>query len=88
MRGSSNIRTKQKTAAIIGTQGTHGTLNERGRLGWVFRNTITPIETKTKAERVPMLTSSATVLIGVMPAIMATVIPVIQVLRKGVLYFG
>ena len=48
----------------IGTTGTSGILNPRGRSGRVRRSTITPTDTSTNANSVPMLTISSSGPIG------------------------
>src|ERR1700691_3609206 len=49
----------------IGISGTHGVRKGRGWLGFVYRNTITEIDTITNASSVPMFTIFATWSIGV-----------------------
>ena len=57
-----------------------GTRNDRGRSGCFARSTITPSDTSTKANRVPMFESSANVSISQIPAGIPTTKPAIQVL--------
>ena len=54
------------------------------RSGSVRRSTMTPIDTSTKANRVPMLTMSARVVRGTKVAIRATITPVISEITQGV----
>ena len=62
--GKDTIIPKHDRMPRIGTKGTNGVLNARGRLGWVLRRTITPTHTKTNARRVPMLVISPTTRAG------------------------
>ncbi len=55
--GRLTISSSETAAAAMGTAGTHGVRNGRSRFGCVRRSTITPIETTTKANNVPILTS-------------------------------
>lgn len=48
----------------MGTKGTQGVLKGRGVAGSDFRITITPIQTSTKANKVPIDTISPTTLTG------------------------
>src|SRR5579875_275065 len=59
----------------IGTSGTRGVLNGRGKFGRLFRKAQTPAETITKASSVPMLTRSASSPIGISDANAATQTP-------------
>src|SRR5579864_8064822 len=82
------IRPPHKMIEINGNHGTSGTLKTRLRSGWVRRRMITPNETSTKANKVPMLERSAASLIAKMPAGMPTANPAIQVDQCGVLDRG
>src|ERR1017187_6393469 len=86
--GKAIISTRQKAMEIIGSHGDPGTLNPRGRAGWVLRSTITPRETMMNANSVPMFAKSAKVPISQMPAGIPTTRPAIQVLMCGVLWTG
>src|ERR1700712_303860 len=68
----------------MGTTGTPGQRNARGRSGRVRRSTRTPMATRTKANKVPMLTSSASSLSGTNVEMTATATPVVIVVRIGV----
>jgi hypothetical protein len=56
--------------------------------GFNLRNTIIAMDTKTNAAKVPILTISAAILMGVKAATTAIIIPVNHVLLYGVLYLG
>ena len=56
----------------IGTKGTRGVLNVLGASGIFLRITITPIQTNTKANKVPILTICPKSLTGTKPAKMLT----------------
>src|SRR5579864_7368340 len=73
---------------IRGNQGTRGTRNDRGRSGWLRRKKITPSETSTNANSVPMFERSAASPISTKPAGMPTAKQAIQVDQCGVLNFG
>src|SRR4029453_10087880 len=83
-----SIRKTQEITARIGTSGTAGVRKALGRSGWVRRSTITPIDTSTKANRVPMLTMSARVDRGTKVAMRATTTPAISEITQGVPYRG
>ena len=70
------------------TTHTIGTLKGRGKSGRVFRITRMPIATITKANSVPILTSSPNKLIGTKAAITATTAPVTNVVMYGVRNLG
>ncbi len=72
----------------MGNSGTQGTLKPRGRSGWVRRSRITPKETSTKANSVPMLERSAASPISTSPEGRPTARPAIQVDQCGVLKRG
>ena len=57
--GRLSISQKQARAERIGSTGISGTRKARWRSGRVRRSTITPIDTSTKANSVPMLTRLA-----------------------------
>jgi hypothetical protein len=79
-----SIRNTQAITARIGTSGTAGVRKARGSSGWVRRSTSTPMDTSTKANRVPMLTMSARVDRGTKVAIRATTTPVTSEITQGV----
>ena len=62
--GRAAIMATQEIIPKMGTNGTNGVLNARGKSGCVLRNTITPTQTKTKASNVPMLVISPTTRAG------------------------
>ena len=68
----------------IGTSGTSGTRNDRGRSGCFLRSTITLAATMMKANSVPMLVNSANVSMSQRPAGIPTRNPAIQVPIYGV----
>src|SRR5579871_1622811 len=82
------IRPPQRMIEIKGNHGTSGTLKTRGRSGCVLRKMITPSDTKTKANNVPMLERSAASLMAKIPDGMPTASPAIQVDQCGVLNLG
>ena len=53
---------KQVKIPSIGIKGTKGVLKARGASGFVFLNTITPMQTSINAKRVPILVISPTTL--------------------------
>ncbi|MNI76192.1 hypothetical protein D3C73_1324040 [compost metagenome] len=73
---------------MIGISGTSGTLKDRCKSGRVFRKITIPRETAIKANKVPILTRSASLFSGMTPAKMATTMPVTQVLTAGAPVFG
>src|SRR5450755_4210817 len=73
---------------IIGTNGTHGVLNERGRSGSRRQISHTPAHTITKASSVPMLTISSRTLMGSDAASAATKVPTVREEIHGVRNFG
>jgi hypothetical protein len=79
-----SIRNTHAITARIGISGTAGVRKARGRSGWVRRSTTTPIDTSTKANRVPMLTMSARVERGTKVAMRATTAPVMSEITQGV----
>src|SRR6266436_6256222 len=82
------ISPPHNTTEIIGNQGTKGTRKARGRSGCRRRKKMTPIDTRTKANRVPMLERSAASPISTSPAGIPTAKQAIQVDQCGVLYLG
>lgn len=79
------IKYIQASEVRIGRNGTHGHLNFLSTFGIVFLSTITPIETRTKANNVPILHNFIIACNGKKPAISAAKTPVISVQRVGVL---
>src|SRR4030042_2613441 len=77
--GGLYMRYKQKPTVISGVKGTPGVLNFLSTSGRVFLKMITPMETRTKANRVPMLQRSMIIVNGKRPGISAVTDPVIQV---------
>src|SRR5688500_9773896 len=86
--GNCSIRYRQARIEMIGVSGTHGTRNGRGRSGSVFRRKITPADTNTNANSVPMFVRSTTSAMFANPANVATKRPVRIVPTYGVRYFG
>src|SRR5438128_362019 len=78
----------QATMEISGVTGTHGTRNGRGRSGSMRRRKITPAETSTNANNVPMFVKSTTSAMFANAANAATKTPVKIVPTYGVLYLG
>lgn len=68
----------------IGKIGTNGARNGLGKFGFVFRKTITAIDTNIKAVIVPIFTKFANRFKSTNPASKAAIIPVIHVFRNGV----
>lgn len=62
--GNDTIIKTQMIMPAIGTKGTHGVLKGRGVAGSDFLITITPMQTSTKANNVPIDTISPTTLTG------------------------
>lgn len=62
--GKNTIINTQDKIPKMGTNGTNGVLNARGRLGCLTRNTQTPTHTSTKASKVPILVISPTTRAG------------------------
>src|SRR6201993_1549577 len=73
---------------MMGTNGTHGVLNGRCRLGLRRRMIHTPAHTITKASSVPMFTMSPRRLMGSDAARKATQVPTIRVEIQGVRNLG
>ena len=73
------IRLKQRPAEIRGKSGTKGTRKPLLSSGCLFLSKITPIETNTNANKVPMLERSAASPISSRPAGNPTASPAIQV---------
>src|SRR6202795_5007579 len=73
---------------INGNHGTNGTRKARGRSGCLRRRKMTPSDTKTNANRVPMLERSAASPMSTSPAGIPTAKQAIQVDQYGVLNLG
>jgi hypothetical protein len=71
-----------------GTTGIHGVRKVRGRSGCRYRSTITAVHTTRKANRIPMLVSSAASPIGRNPAMAPDAKPTIHVTRVGTCRVG
>src|ERR1700739_5178001 len=82
------MRPPHSATEIRGNQGTNGTRNARLRSGCLRRRKITPSETRTNANRVPMLARSAASPMSTSPAEIPTAKHAIHVDQYGVLYFG
>src|SRR6202050_5813607 len=78
------ISPSETRTPMIGTNGTHGVLNGRGKSGRRRRRIHVPAETITKASNVPMLTSSPKMSIGRKAAKNATQVPTKMVAIHGV----
>src|SRR5579884_1495268 len=85
MTSRPDISPTQSTTEMMGNNGTKGTLNARLRSGWFLRRNITPSETRTKANKVPMFERSAAWPIATNPAGKPTTKPAIHVDQCGVL---
>src|ERR1700751_5005544 len=77
-----------RTIEINGNHGTKGTRKARFRSGCLRRRKITPKETSTKANKVPILERSAASPISTNPAGIPTAKHAIQVDQCGVLNLG
>ena len=86
-RGKNTIMNKQVATPNMGTRGTRGVLNLRGASGIFFRITNTPMQTRIKANNVPMLVISPTTLAGTNAAKRLTNIMNRKLLLKGVRNF-
>src|SRR6185437_104921 len=86
--GNCHMRYAQAAIEMSGVSGTHGTRNGRGRSGSMRRRKITPADTSTNANNVPMFVRSTTSAMLANAANTATNIPVRIVPTYGVLYFG
>src|ERR1051326_7977516 len=62
--GKLYIHHKENSTPRIGTTGTHGVLNGRGKSGLRRRSTHTPAETMANASNVPMFTMYPSLLVG------------------------
>src|SRR5713226_4265909 len=82
------INPPHKTIEISGNQGTKGTRKARLRSGCLRRRRITPSETRTKANSVPILERSAASPMSTTPAGTPTAKQAIQVDQCGVLSLG
>src|SRR5580698_11076964 len=67
----------------IGSNGTIGARNPRGRSGRVRRKTMTPADTSRKANRVPTFTISSSLSVGNAEAVNATSAATSTVMRTG-----
>src|ERR1019366_8384741 len=88
IRVSPNIKPPQSSTEISGNQGTNGTRKARLRSGCLRRRKITPSETRTKANNVPMLARSAASPMSTRPAGIPTAKQAIHVDQYGVLNLG
>jgi hypothetical protein len=79
-----SISHTQATIDAIGSSGTPGARKPRSKSGRVRRSTMTPAETRAKANSVPMLTISSSLSIGNTDAGIATSTPTSTVIRTGV----
>src|ERR1700729_1038443 len=86
--GNPAIRSTQKKTLSVGITDPNGTLNPRTLSGCFTRRTITPIDTSTNANSVPMFDISANVPTSNSPAGIATSTPATQVANAGVLNLG
>ena len=86
--GKPTIIPTQTKIPRIGTSGTSGVLNGRGASGIVLRITIIPIQTKTKANKVPILVISPTIRAGTKAANKPTKMKKRTFDFQGVLNFG
>src|SRR6202050_2519029 len=82
--GKLAINPRETRTPIIGTNGTQGVLNGRGKSGRRRRRIHVTAETITKASSVPMLTSSPQMSIGRKAAKNATQVPTKMVAIHGV----
>src|SRR5579864_8243721 len=87
-RCSETIISNETAMPMIGTNGTQGTRNGRCKSGCCLRRIQTPPETTVKANSVPMLVSSSSLLIGNVAASNATQIPTKIVEIYGVRILG
>src|SRR6267154_811669 len=85
---SPSINPPHKITEIRGNHGTNGTRKARLRSGCLRRRKMTPSETSTNANSVPMLARSAASPISTSPAGIPTAKQAIHVDQCGVLYFG
>lgn len=86
--GRNTIINKQVAIPKIGTTGTKGVLKALGASGIFFRITKTPMQTKMKANSVPMLVISPTTLAGTKAANKLTKTRNSKLLFAGVLNLG
>ena len=86
--GKKTIINKQVPIPSTGTTGTKGVLNALGASGILFRNTSTPIQTRIKANKVPILVISPTTLAGTKAANKLTNTRNNVLLLAGVLNLG
>ena len=80
------IIAKHTNIPKIGTKGTKGVLNSRFISGFVFLKTITEIQTKMKANKVPILVISPTISPGIKAANKPTMTKITRLALYGVLY--
>ena len=85
---SPNMSASDTNIPMMGTKGTQGVLNGRGRSGRRTRKIQTPAETITKASSVPMLTSCPNWPMGITPPMMATKTPTMICVFQGVRNLG
>jgi hypothetical protein len=78
------MRYRQVKIEMIGVTGTRGARNGRGRSGSCFRSRITPADTSTNANRVPMLVRSTISSMLATAAMPPTTRPVRMVVTCGV----
>ena len=81
------IINKQAIIPKIGINGTQGVLNSLFNSGFVFLKTITATQTRTKANKVPILVISPTISPGTKAANKPTIIKIIRFALYGVLNF-
>ena len=86
--GRKAINAPQDNIPSTGNNGLKGVVKGRGIDGCVIRKTTTPKQTKTKAAKVPILTSSAKSPKGIKPAISAIIKPQSTITRMGVWVSG
>ena len=86
--GKKTIINKQVPIPRIGTTGTNGVLNALGASGILFLNISTPIQTRIKANNVPILVISPTTLAGTKAANRLTNTRNNRLLLAGVLNLG
>src|SRR6478672_8259954 len=87
-RGRKTIMNKQVAMPSTGIKGTHGVLNALGASGSFFLKTITPIQTRMNANKVPILVISPTTLAGTKAAKRLTKSMNRKLLFEGVLNLG
>src|SRR5690606_39092263 len=85
--GKPNINITQTKTPKIGNTGTKGVRNPRLASGFVLRITITPIQTRAKANKVPILTICPKSDTGTKPANKLTKTINIRLVFQGVRFF-